>query len=94
MEPELDHKEKLVNRNELTEQTKQIFNNFLDSYYGYTEPEYANDENVVDKFGLDSLDIAGLTFEFEEGLEVEIPDCDLQYKTINEFVDAIDKLIK
>lgn len=57
---------------------------------GLSETEITEDANLTKDLGIDSLDYAELTMEFEQAFDIRIPDSDAsQLTTINEAVDYI-----
>jgi acyl carrier protein len=65
---------------------KEILMNKL----GLSETEITEDANLTKDLGIDSLDYAELTMEFEQAFDIRIPDSDAaQLTTINEAVDYI-----
>jgi len=63
---------------------------------GLSESEVTPDANLAKDLGIDSLDYAELTMEFEQEFDIRIPDSDAeQLITVNHAVDYIkDKLEK
>ena len=59
---------------------------------GLSESEITEDANFIKDLGIDSLDYAELTMEFEQAFDIRIPDNDAaQLATINQAVDYIKK---
>ncbi len=59
---------------------------------GLSETEITDDANFIKDLGIDSLDYAELTMEFEQAFDIRIPDSDAaQLATINQAVDYIKK---
>jgi acyl carrier protein len=57
---------------------------------GLVESEITPDANFIKDLGIDSLDYAELTMEFEQAFDIRIPDSDAeQLATINQAVDYI-----
>jgi len=57
---------------------------------GISETEVTADANFTKDLGIDSLDYAELTMEFEQAFDIQIPDSDAeQLNTINQAVDYI-----
>ena len=57
---------------------------------GLSETEVTPDANFTKDLGIDSLDYAELTMEFEQAFDIRIPDSDAeQLTTINQAVDYI-----
>ena len=57
---------------------------------GLSETEITPDANFTKDLGIDSLDYAELTMEFEQAFDIRIPDSDAeQLATINQAVDYI-----
>ena len=57
---------------------------------GLSETEVTPDANFTKDLGIDSLDYAELTMEFEQAFDIRIPDNDAeQLATINQAVDYI-----
>lgn len=57
---------------------------------GLVETEITPDANLTKDLGIDSLDYAELTMEFEQAFDIRIPDSDAeQLVTINDAVDYI-----
>lgn len=57
---------------------------------GLSETEVTPDANFIKDLGIDSLDYAELTMEFEQAFDIRIPDSDAeQLATINQAVDYI-----
>ena len=57
---------------------------------GLLESEITPDANFIKDLGIDSLDYAELTMEFEQAFDIRIPDSDAeQLATINQAVDYI-----
>jgi len=57
---------------------------------GLVESEITPDANFIKDLGIDSLDYAELTMEFEQAFDIRIPDSDAeQLTTINQAVDYI-----
>lgn len=57
---------------------------------GLSETEITDDANFIKDLGIDSLDYAELTMEFEQAFDIRIPDSDAaQLATINQAVDYI-----
>ena len=57
---------------------------------GISETEVTADANFIKDLGIDSLDYAELTMEFEQAFDIQIPDSDAeQLNTINQAVDYI-----
>jgi acyl carrier protein len=57
---------------------------------GLLESEITPDANFIKDLGIDSLDYAELTMEFEQAFDIRIPDSDAeQLSTINQAVDYI-----
>ncbi|MCK5104028.1 MAG: acyl carrier protein [Cyclobacteriaceae bacterium] len=57
---------------------------------GLSETEMTPDANFTKDLGIDSLDYAELTMEFEQAFDIRIPDSDAeQLTTINQAVDYI-----
>ena len=57
---------------------------------GLLESEITPDANFIKDLGIDSLDYAELTMEFEQAFDISIPDSDAeQLSTINQAVDYI-----
>ena len=57
---------------------------------GLSESEVTEDANFTKDLGIDSLDYAELTMEFEQAFDIRIPDSDAeQLTTINQAVDYI-----
>ena len=57
---------------------------------GLSETEMTPDANFTKDLGIDSLDYAELTMEFEQAFDIRIPDSDAeQLATINQAVDYI-----
>lgn len=57
---------------------------------GLSETEITPDANFTKDLGIDSLDYAELTMEFEQAFDIRIPDSDAeQLTTINQAVDYI-----
>ena len=63
---------------------------------GLSETEVTPEANLTKDLGIDSLDYAELTMEFEQAFDIRIPDNEAaQITTINQAVDYIkDKLDK
>ena len=61
---------------------------------GLSETEVTPDASFTKDLGIDSLDYAELTMEFEEAFDIRIPDSDAeQLSTVNQAIDYIkDKL--
>ena len=59
---------------------------------GLSESEITEDANLIKDLGIDSLDYAELTMEFEQAFDIRIPDSDAeQLTTIHQAVDYIKK---
>lgn len=59
---------------------------------GLSETEITDDANLIKDLGIDSLDYAELTMEFEQSFDIRIPDSDAaQLTTIMQAVDYIKK---
>ena len=59
---------------------------------GLLESEITPDANFIKDLGIDSLDYAELTMEFEQAFDIRIPDSDAeQLSTIHQAVDYIKK---
>lgn len=59
---------------------------------GLSETEITDDANFIKDLGIDSLDYAELTMEFEQAFDIRIPDSDAaQLATIKQAVDYIKK---
>jgi len=59
---------------------------------GLSETEITEDANLTKDLGIDSLDYAELTMEFEQAFDIRIPDSDAeQLTTIHQAVDYIKK---
>lgn len=59
---------------------------------GLSETEITDDANFIKDLGIDSLDYAELTMEFEQAFDIRIPDSDAaQLATIMQAVDYIKK---
>lgn len=76
---------------------KQIANTVTDilvNKLGLSRTEITPDANFTKDLGIDSLDYAELTMEFEQAFDIRIPDSDAaQLATISQAVDYIqDKL--
>lgn len=57
---------------------------------GLSETEITEDANFIKDLGIDSLDYAELTMEFEQAFDIRIPDSDAaQLATIIQAVDYI-----
>jgi acyl carrier protein len=57
---------------------------------GLSESEITEDANFIKDLGIDSLDYAELTMEFEQAFDIRIPDKDAtQLATIKQAVDYI-----
>ena len=57
---------------------------------GLSETEITEDANFTKDLGIDSLDYAELTMEFEQAFDIKIPDSDAeQITTISQAVDYI-----
>jgi acyl carrier protein len=57
---------------------------------GLSESEITEDANFIKDLGIDSLDYAELTMEFEQAFDIRIPDNDAaQLATIKQAVDYI-----
>ena len=57
---------------------------------GLSETEITEDANFTKDLGIDSLDYAELTMEFEQAFDIRIPDSDAeQITTISQAVDYI-----
>ncbi len=57
---------------------------------GLSESEVTPDANFIKDLGIDSLDYAELTMEFEQTFDIRIPDSDAeQLATIHQAVDYI-----
>ncbi|MCG8306263.1 MAG: acyl carrier protein [Cytophagales bacterium] len=57
---------------------------------GLSETEVTPDANFIKDLGIDSLDYAELTMEFEQAFDIRIPDSDAeQLTTMNQAVDYI-----
>ena len=57
---------------------------------GISETEVTADANFIKDLGIDSLDYAELTMEFEQAFDIRIPDSEAQsLTTINQAVDYI-----
>ncbi len=57
---------------------------------GLSETEVTPDANFIKDLGIDSLDYAELTMEFEQTFDIRIPDSDAeQLSTIHQAVDYI-----
>lgn len=57
---------------------------------GLSETEITDDANFIKDLGIDSLDYAELTMEFEQAFDIRIPDSDAaQLATIKQAVDYI-----
>jgi acyl carrier protein len=57
---------------------------------GLLESEITPDANFIKDLGIDSLDYAELTMEFEQAFDIRIPDSDAeQLSTIHQAVDYI-----
>lgn len=57
---------------------------------GISETEVTADANFTKDLGIDSLDYAELTMEFEQAFDIRIPDSDAEkLATINQAVDYI-----
>jgi acyl carrier protein len=57
---------------------------------GLSETEITEDANFTKDLGIDSLDYAELTMEFEQAFDIRIPDSDAeQISTISQAVDYI-----
>lgn len=55
-----------------------------------SETEITEDANFIKDLGIDSLDYAELTMEFEQAFDIRIPDSDAeQINTISQAVDYI-----
>lgn len=55
-----------------------------------SETEITEDANFIKDLGIDSLDFAELTMEFEQAFDIRIPDTDAeQISTISQAVDYI-----
>lgn len=62
---------------------------------GISETEVTSDANFTKDLGIDSLDYAELTMEFEQAFDIQIPDSDAeQLTTINQAVDYIKSKLK
>ncbi len=59
---------------------------------GLSETEITEDANLTKDLGIDSLDYAELTMEFEQAFDIKIPDIDAeQLTTIHQAVNYIKK---
>ena len=58
---------------------------------GITETEVTSDANFTKDLGIDSLDYAELTMEFEQAFDISIPDSDAQLLTT---IDQAEEYIK
>lgn len=68
------------------DKVKEILVNKL----GLSETEITPDANLTKDLGIDSLDYAELTMEFEQAFDIRIPDSEAQQiGTINQAVDYI-----
>ena len=57
---------------------------------GPSESEITEDANLIKDLGIDSLDYAELTMEFEQAFDIRIPDSDAaNLTTINQAIDYI-----
>lgn len=57
---------------------------------GLSETEITEDANFTKDLGIDSLDYAELTMEFEQAFDIMIPDTDAeQLATINQAIEYI-----
>jgi acyl carrier protein len=62
---------------------------------GLLETEITPDANFIKDLGIDSLDYAELTMEFEQAFDIRIPDSDSeQLATIKQAVDYIKHKIE
>lgn len=72
--------------NQISNKVTEILVNKL----GLSETEVTPDANFIKDLGIDSLDYAELTMEFEQAFDIRIPDSDAaQLSTINQAVDYI-----
>lgn len=72
--------------NQVSNKVTEILVNKL----GLSETEVTPDANFIKDLGIDSLDYAELTMEFEQAFDIRIPDSDAaQLSTINQAVDYI-----
>jgi len=61
---------------------------------GLSETEVTLDANFTKDLGIDSLDYAELTMEFEQAFDIRIPDSDAEHlTTINQAIDYIKEKI-
>ena len=61
---------------------------------GLSETEVTPDANFTKDLGIDSLDYAELTMEFEQAFDIRIPDSDAeQLVTIAQAIDYIEEKI-
>ena len=62
---------------------------------GLLETEITPDANFIKDLGIDSLDYAELTMEFEQAFDIRIPDSDAeQLATIKQAVDYIKSKVE
>ena len=62
---------------------------------GISETEVTADANFIKDLGIDSLDYAELTMEFEQAFDIIIPDSEAQsLTTINQAVDYIKQKLE
>ena len=62
---------------------------------GLSETEITPDANFIKDLGIDSLDYAELTMEFEQAFDIRIPDSEAErLSTINQAVDYIKEKLE
>ena len=62
---------------------------------GLSETEITPDANFIKDLGIDSLDYAELTMEFEQAFDIQIPDSDAQkLTTIAQCIDYIKEKLE
>ena len=62
---------------------------------GLLETEITPDANFIKDLGIDSLDYAELTMEFEQAFDIRIPDSDAEHlATIKQAVDYIKSKVE
>jgi len=69
------------------ERLKQLFVAKFD-----TNIEELNLVTTLEYLGLDSLDMVDFMFDIENEFEIRIPDQEFRVRTIQEIVDAVDRL--
>ena len=70
------------------ERLKQLFVAKFD-----TNIDELNATTTLEYLGLDSLDMVDFMFDIENEFEIRIPDQEFRVRTIQEIVDAVDRLV-